>query len=202
MSPVYDRSIHQEITSITHSLSMDEYICSMGAGHLPPSVENHNPMVISMCEQNHINSMVDSPAILRPAGPLHLMEIILLGGTENHQSYTATVNGNLIGYLWGQIGDGEVYNLNDREMMLEYIHVSIKRQGHGRLMVASIFDQLPVDTIYDETNDENRAFWNRIGAQTGDHFTDDMREIYEFTLSRVEYQKAIYNKGFTAFTHR
>lgn len=121
---------------------------------------------------------------LQTPDPLQMSEILKIGGNNKQESFSAIINGTVIGYLWGQVGDGEVYDLKPREMMLEYMVASVHRSGYGRLMLAAIFQQLPVDILYAESSESNKSFWVRMGASI-DHTSHDwIRDTYELKLTR------------------
>jgi len=129
-----------------------------------------------------------SPSVmLKTPDSNDLSEMIKLGGSEDRTNFVAIRDNHVIGYLWGQVGDGDVYELKKNEMFLEYIRCKEQNVGHGRQIVAAIFAHLRVDTICAETNEDNMGFWIRIGSSIDYSSSDDIREMYEFVLTRESF---------------
>ncbi|MGV2887606.1 N-acetyltransferase family protein [Paenibacillus taichungensis] len=185
-----ERFVNKEFRQVKRDLQEGTYTAERAAGHLTGLLHlaetlkrvDIKEMVQELLGRLENNTIL--PLTLQSPDPLQLAEIIRLGGSANRTNFAAMLDGKVVGYLWGQIGDGDVYELKPREMMLEYIRASVQRTGYGRLMLAAIFQQLPVDSLYAETNEENKSFWIRMGARIVEDSYDELREIWELTLTR------------------
>jgi len=187
---VMERFVNEEFRQVKRELQDGTYSTDRAAGHLTCLLHlaetlkrvDIKKMIQELLYRFEKNTIL--PLTLQSPDPLQLAEIIRLGGNANRANFAAMIDGNVVGYLWGQIGDGDVYDLKPREMMLEYIRACIQRTGHGRLMVAAIFQQIPVDTIFAETNEENKNFWTRLGATIDEDSYDEIRKYSELILTR------------------
>jgi hypothetical protein len=128
------------------------------------------------------SALVLHQVLIVEADPQHIKAIIELGGNTENQNFVALLGREVVGYFWGQVGDGPVYYLKDGEMYLDYIRVDRQREGYGKSIVKAIFDQLPVSIIRGETNDENKGFWSNLGSEFSSGYSDDIREVFEFQL--------------------
>lgn len=71
--------------------------------------------------------------------------------------------------------------LSDNEMYLEYIKLSIK--SYSKEVLKSIFEQFSVNKIFGETDDNNKSFWIHVGANVDEKYSDEFRQVYNFSLS-------------------
>lgn len=120
---------------------------------------------------------------------IHMKRLNEIGMFHHALNHVVLEDDKVVGFFAGQIGNGIYYNLEDNEMFLEYLTVETpQKQGYGRRIVDAIFKCFPnIDTIIAETSEDNKGFWERLGATIPEDYVDDCREIYEFVLLKKNF---------------
>lgn len=104
---------------------------------------------------------------------------------NSHEIYA---NDSKIGIMhYPNAGNSEIA-LKPGEMFLEYI--KLDERGHARNVLSSIFTEFEVSCLYGESGDENKSFWEKMGASIGKDYKDEFREMYDFVLSRDSFYEA------------
>jgi hypothetical protein len=210
-----ERFVNNDFRLVKRNLKSGRYAVTQAIGHLNClmhlSEANSRRDLLSMLQEElaFLSSpeyaaglqpvALDAPIMINKPDPLLLSEIQRLGGGELEHTYVVIHRHVVLGFFWGHIGEDEILlgplgiplNLASDEMFLDYIHTPIKDNGAGRRIVKAIFEQLGIRKIYAETNERNKGFWERLGADVDRDYSDDIREMYTFTLSKEQFFASI-----------
>lgn len=92
---------------------------------------------------------------------------------------------DIVGYFW--------YDFmldDDRVMYIDFIMAKKENVGWGKSMIHYLFSNFDITGIKGETNIENKGYWAKVGSVIPENFSDEDREMYDFSLKKEDFYKA------------